>query len=111
MTGKSLCSENANFGTLYYEVVSSPFILGKFYLNILEGIVLNHCDKYIIHALLSGLDTDDCRKATVCTPMHYFGLKKKFKESVFISGIRLSKKLAKNSYHTLDTEPPPLISK
>ena len=78
---QKLCGENTNFGMLYYEVVNSPFILWKFYLNILGRIVLNHCDKYIIPALLSGLDTDDCRK--VCTPMHYFGLKIK-KRKVFL---------------------------
>ena len=39
-----------------------------------------------------------------CTPMHCFGVEKnKIKESVLISGISLSKKLAKNSYHTLDS--------
>ena len=72
------------FGTLYYEVVSSPFILSKFYLDILARVVLNHCDKYIIPALLSGLNTDDCRKATVCTPTRCFGFEKnKIKESFY----------------------------
>ena len=37
--------ENLNFGTLYYEAISSPFILWKFYLDILGIIVLNNCDK------------------------------------------------------------------
>ena len=38
------------------------------------------------------------------TPMRCFGLEKnKIKESVLISGTSLSKKLAKNSYHTLDS--------
>ena len=62
---QKLYSENTSFGTIYYEVVSSPFILWKFYRDIMARILLNHCDKYIIPALLSGLDTDDCRKATV----------------------------------------------
>lgn len=43
-------SEN-NFGVLYYEVVSSPFVLWKFYLDVLGRIVLNQCDKFILPAL------------------------------------------------------------
>ena len=96
--------ENVNFGILYYVVVSSLFILWKFYLYILARIVLNHCDKYIIPALLSGLGTDDCRKSTVCTPTSCSGLKKyKIKEFVYISGIKMSKKLAEKSCRTLDS--------
>ena len=96
---QKLHGENTNFGILYYEVVSSLFILWKFYLDILARIVFNYCGKYIISDLLSGLDTDDCRNITVCSPIRCFGLKKnKIIEIVFISGIRLSKKLAKISY-------------
>ena len=43
-----------NFGTLFYEVISSPFILWKFYLDVLASIVLNYYDKHIISVLLSG---------------------------------------------------------
>ena len=43
-------SEN-NFGVLYYEVVSSPFVLRKFYLDVLGRIVLNQRDKFILPAL------------------------------------------------------------
>ena len=80
---QKLYSENTSFGTVHYEVVSSPFILWKFYLDILARIVLNHCDKYIIPALLSGLDTDDCRKVTVhlCIVL---GLKKIKLRKVFL---------------------------
>ena len=101
---QQLYGENTNFGTLYYEVVSSPFILRKFYLDILARIVLNPCEKYIIPALLSRLETDDCRKVPVCVPMRCFGLKNnKIKESFFTSGIHLPKKLAKNPCRALDT--------
>ena len=71
-----LYNENTNFRTLYYEVVSSPFILWKFYLDILARIILNHCDKYITPALLPGRGTDDCQKCTVGTPASCSGLKK-----------------------------------
>ena len=36
-------SEN-NYGTLNYEVISSPFLLLKMYLEILGAIILNQCD-------------------------------------------------------------------
>ena len=95
---QKLHGENTNFGILYYEVVSSLFILWKFYLDILARIVFNYCGKYIISALLSGLDTYDCRNINVCTPIRCFGLKNnKIIEIVFISGICLLKKLAKIS--------------
>ena len=55
-----------NFGTLFCEVISSPFLLWKFYLEILVRIVLNHCDKFILPALLSLFDTNECRNSTVC---------------------------------------------
>ena len=100
--------ESANFGTLFYEVINSPFILLKFYLNILARIVFNYCDKYILPALLSGFK-DDCRKHTVCTPLTCFGLKKiKVKEIVFVNALKFSKELAEhscmcvNSYYIID---------
>ena len=100
-----LHGENTNFGILYYEVISSPFILWKSYLDILAKIVLNHCDNYIIPVLLSELGTDECRKVTVCTPMSYVldWKKNKIKEFVFTSSISLWKKLAEHSSHTVDS--------
>ena len=34
-----------NFGVLYYEVVSSPFLLFKSYLDIIDRVIFNLCDK------------------------------------------------------------------
>ena len=67
--------ESANFGTSFYEVMNSPFMLLKFYLDILARIIFNYSDKYILPALLSGFK-DDSRKHTVCAPSTCFGLKK-----------------------------------
>ena len=36
-----------NCGMLNYEVINSPFILFKFYLDVLGRIVLNQCTKYL----------------------------------------------------------------
>ena len=100
--------ESANFGTLFYEVINSSFMLLKFYLDILARIIFNYSDKYILPALLSDFK-DDCRKRTVCTPSTCFGLKKiKVKEIVFVNALKFSKELAEhscmcvNSYYIID---------
>ena len=62
-----------NFGTLFYEVISSPFMLWKFYLDVLARIVLKHCDKHLLPSLLSGFDGNKCRNATVCNSENCFG--------------------------------------
>lgn len=64
---------------------------------------MNHCDTYIIPALLSGLP-DDCRNVTACTSTTCFGLKKnKIRECVFTAGVSLSKKLAETSCRIVDS--------
>ena len=57
-------SEN-NFGVLYYEVISSLYY-ENFYLDILGRIILNQCDKFILPALFSDIDENECRNSTVC---------------------------------------------
>ena len=59
---------------------------------------LNHCDKYIIPALLSEPATDDSWKATVCTATTCFGLKKKWGKCSYFWHL-----VAKNSCHMLDS--------
>lgn len=44
-------SEN-NFGMLYYEVVSSAFLLFKSYLDIIGRVMFNFCDKNLLPVLL-----------------------------------------------------------
>ena len=78
-----------NFGTLFYKVISSTFMLFKFYLDVLVRIVLNQCDKFILPALLSGLDTDKCRNSTVCNSKNCFDFKKvKIGEIVFLNAVK-----------------------
>ena len=80
-------------GTLFYDVISSPILLWKFYLDVLARIVLNHCDKFILLVLLSGFDTNGCRNSTVCNSENCFSFKKvKIREIVFLHAVTLSKK-------------------
>ena len=44
------------FSTLFYEVLSSLFILWEFYLDVLTRLVLNSSDKLIIPTLRSGIE-------------------------------------------------------
>ena len=78
-----------NFGTLFYEVIGSPFILWNSYLDVLARIVLNYCDKLIVPALLSGIEIE-CRSFPLCNPLNCFVMKKeKIIDIVFSSGISL----------------------
>ena len=72
---QKILDENGNFGVLFYEVINSPFMLWKFYLDVLARIVFNYSDKYVIPTILSG-SNDDCRNHTICTQFTCFGLKK-----------------------------------
>ena len=63
---QKLYGSNGNFGTLFYEVI-------------LARLVFTCCDKHIVPALLSGIETDECRNLTVGGPMCCFGLKKETK--------------------------------
>ena len=42
-----------NFGLLFYEEISSPFLLFKFYLDILGRIIFNVCDKHLLPIMLN----------------------------------------------------------
>ena len=63
---QKLYGSNGNFGTLFYEVI-------------LARLVFTCCDKHIVPALLSGIETDECRNLTVCGPICCFVLKKETK--------------------------------
>lgn len=86
--------ENGNFGTLFYEIINSPFLLWKSYLDILARIVFNFSEKYILPVLLSDCN-GDCRNYTVCMLKNCFSMKRiKVKEIVFSAALKLSKKFA-----------------
>ena len=94
-----------NFSNLFYKVISSPFILWKFYLYVLARIVLNHCDKYLLPSLLSGFDSNECGNVTVCNSENCFGFKKvKIREIVFLHAIKLSRRPAIYSCRTFNPD-------
>ena len=68
-------SEN-NYGVLHYETINSSFMVFKAYLDILEKIILNQCDKYLLPALLTSENDRSCRRSTVCSHSSFFNMKK-----------------------------------
>ena len=79
---QKLFDENSNFRALFFEVINSPFLLWKFYLDVLARIVFNYCDKYFLRTSLSDL-TDNCRNYTICALFSCHNMKKnKVKEIV-----------------------------
>ena len=92
----------SNFGTLFYEVINSPFMLWKFSLDILARVVFNYCDKRIVYALSSDLE-NNCRRFTVCNSRTCFNMKRNLiKNVVFETALTFSKKLAKYSCRSVD---------
>ena len=68
-----------NFGLLYYESISSPFLLWKFYLDILSCVVLYVYEKSVSPFLISGVNLN-CREYT---PQNCSGLKRKKIRAIF----------------------------
>ena len=95
-------ADNSNFGILFYEVITSPVMLLKFYLDVLARIVFNYCDKHIMTALLSDL-VDNCRKFTVYNTLICVNMKiNRIKNIVFETALTFSKKLAEYSCRGAD---------
>ena len=65
-----------NFGSLYYESISSPFLLWKMYLDTLCRIVVNVSEKFLLPVLLSSV-RGSCRSLTTCTSENCPSLKSK----------------------------------
>ena len=83
---------------MFFEVISSPLLLRKFYLDILTRLVFNYCDKFILPAVMSGFDTNECRHANVCSIYNCFCFKKvKLRDVVFLHAVKLSKRVAIHS--------------
>ena len=66
----------ANFGSLYYESVNSPFLLWKMYLDTICRIAFNVFGKFLLPIFISSVG-DNCRTATACTKQNCSGLKRK----------------------------------
>ena len=71
-----LCGRSANLGSLYYESVSSLFLLWKLYLDTVCRIAFNVPEKFLVPIFISNVG-DNCRTATACNKENYSGLKPK----------------------------------
>ena len=71
-----------NLGSLYYETVNSPFLLWKFYLDILSCVVFNQSNKHVLLMLLSDNEID-CRKFTLCNKKNCSGMRKVRIKTIF----------------------------
>ena len=79
--GKQRPNSKRNFGVLQYEKISSPFFLFKNYLDIIGRVIFNHCDKYLLPALLIKNRTTCCGKWKMFSADSVFSEKKKIRRS------------------------------
>ena len=87
-----------NFGSSYYESINSPFMLWKFYLDVLCRIVFN----VFFSLFVPGVDLD-CRKYTVCSSKNCSNLKIRRVREVFCRELVVfCKTLSKVSCSTFD---------
>ena len=56
----------SNFGSLYYENISSPFLVWKMYLDIICRIAFNVSERFILPVFISSIK-GDCRSFPACT--------------------------------------------
>ena len=75
-SGRQIPYSENNYDVLYYEKINSPFMVFNVYLDVLEKIVLNKCDKYLVPALLSNENSRECRWSTVCSHGTSLSMKK-----------------------------------
>ena len=73
---------SANFGSLYYESISSPFPLWKMYLDSICRIAFNVSEKFLLLIFIS-IVWDNRRTATACTKENCSGLKRKVIKTFF----------------------------
>ena len=98
-------SKNNN-GALYYEVISSPFLIFKNYLDIIGKVIFNQCDKILLPELFKNENKFQCRECTVCLPKNCFPQKKqKIRQFVYISAVKLIKRLVVATYQTVNSQP------
>ena len=96
-------NDRLNFGGLYYESINSPFMLWKFYLDILCWIVFNVSHRFIFPLLMSGVDLN-CRDFVICTSTNYSSLKKSKVKAIFFRELVLfCKKLSEFCCDNVDS--------
>ena len=83
------------YGVLYYEVINSPFMIFKTYLDIFGNIILNQCGKYLLTALFANENFGECKRSTTCSVNNCFPMKKKtIRQGTLIYATKLIKLLA-----------------
>ena len=73
-----------NYGALYYEVVCSPFLIFKNYLDIIGKVIFNQCDKILLPELFKNENEFQCRECTVYLPKNCFPQEKAKNKAVCI---------------------------
>ena len=81
-----------NFGTLYNEVVTSPFVLFKFYLDVIDRLIFNFCDKNSFQALFSKTRFGRSRIKVI----------NRVKENIFFFACKLIKRLVAATCQTVE---------
>ena len=75
-------TRSQNVGVLYYESISSPFLLFKMSLDTMCKIVFNISSKHLLFVLLSSVK-GNCRSFTACTGANCPHLKSKTIKAIF----------------------------
>ena len=83
-----------NYGVLYYEVINSPFMIFKAYLDILGKIILNQCDKYLLPALFANQNFRECGRSTTFVSNCFSMKMKQIRRRTLIFEVKLIKLLA-----------------
>ena len=82
---KNLENDYANFGGLYYEEVDRPFLLYKFYLEILGRVIFNNFFKKVMPIMLNDFDLNvknTSRRKKVCGGKSW--ISKQRKQIIFV---------------------------
>ena len=95
--GRGTLDWNYNFGTLFYESINSPFLLWKFYLEIICRVVFNLSQKFVLPLIFKCIEVD-CRKYTYCGRNNCSNMKiVKVRDVFFNELVFLCKKIVKCS--------------
>ena len=73
---------SAYFASLFYETISSPFLLWQMYLDTICRIAFNISENFLLPISISNVK-DNCRTATACTNENCSGLKRKVIKTFF----------------------------
>ena len=95
-----------NFGVLNYEVINSPFILFKFYLDVRGRIFLNQCTKYLLPRVFENENVNECRNSKLCVHRNCFVMKKcRITHNIFVFAVKFIKHLVSISCQSVNPFP------